>query len=185
MIDTKKTGQYIRNARISAGLSQSQLAERLCVSREAVSKWENGHHLPDVSVMEDLSDALGISIDELLSGNWKPEPALLRSLGETEHLRWCAFHYANGYAPMERADFESRAAAWKNSMEEGCETAPRPAKDTQRRLHACLIPWDELDELSAAEHRLTGRDVDYQQTDINNVLALPKLLAEERSGDAK
>lgn len=68
MIDTKKTGQYIRNARISAGLSQSQLAERLCVSREAVSKWENGHHLPDVSVMEDLSDALSISIDELLSG---------------------------------------------------------------------------------------------------------------------
>ena len=121
----------------------------------------------------------------MADGEWKPEPVLLRSLGETEHLRWCAFHYANGYAPMERADFEVRAAAWKHGAEAGDHTVPRPAKDSQRRLHACLIPWEELNDLSACEKRLTGRDVDYQQIDINTVLALPRLLAAEKSGGGK
>ena len=45
------------------------------------------------------------------------------------------------------------------------------------------MPWTALDELSEKENRLTGRNVDYKQIDINNVLALPKLLQQtERAG---
>ena len=87
-------------------------------------------------------------------------------------------------APMKRAVFEARAEAWKRSAEAGI-AAPRPAKDTQKRLHACLVPWEELNEISALEQRLTGRSVDYQQTDINNVLALPRLLAAEKDGGGR
>ena len=125
------------------------------------------------------------SADAISEGDWKPGPALLETLGETEHLRWCAFHYANGYAPMDRECFEARAAASQQSADAGGLSVPRPAKDTIKRLHACLVPWDELRDLSACERKLTGRSVDYQQIDINNVLALPKLLAAERSGGGK
>jgi len=75
MIDTKQTGAIIKQARKDAGLSQIQLAEHLNVSREAVSKWENGHHLPDVAVMETLSAELGISIDKLLTGRQADTPS--------------------------------------------------------------------------------------------------------------
>ena len=116
------------------------------------------------------------SLEALRAGEWRPEGALLRSLGETEHMRWCAFHYVMGYAPMSREQFEARAAAWRRGVQEGRSDLPRVAKDTAGRLHACLIPWEELGELSAREESLTGRKVDYQQYDIQNVLALPSLL---------
>lgn len=52
----------------------------------------------------------------------------------------------------------------------------RISKNTLLRTHACLIPWEELDALSAKENAVTGRSVDYKQLDINNVLAVPRLL---------
>ena len=61
----------------------------------------------------------------------------------------------------------------------------RIAKDPETRTHACLIPREELDELSVRENEITGGSVDYKQYDIQNVLALPKLLRaeEEREKD--
>ena len=58
-------------------------------------------------------------------------------------------------------------------------------KDGQAKLHACLIPWEELDELSARENELTGRNIDYKQMDVNNVLTLPKLLQAEEKRKAE
>ena len=51
------------------------------------------------------------------------------------------------------------------------------SKDMKRRLHACLIPWEELDALSARENELSGRSVDYKQMDRNNVLAVKQILS--------
>ncbi|MCR5664350.1 MAG: hypothetical protein K6G17_05660 [Oscillospiraceae bacterium] len=118
----------------------------------------------------------------LAKGLWKPEGELLERLGETEHLRWCAFHAAMGYVPMSHELFEERALQYRQALDAGVKAPLRPAKDARRRLHACLIPWSELDALSAEEERLTGRRTDYRQVDLNNVLALPKLLAEETNG---
>ncbi len=53
------------------------------------------------------------------------------------------------------------------------------SKNAEERTHACLIDWDALDELSARESAVTGREVDYKQIDINNVLTLPRLLRAE------
>ena len=44
------------------------------------------------------------------------------------------------------------------------------------RKHACLVPWEELDALSAQVTALTGQPVDYKKIDIENVVALPQLL---------
>lgn len=62
------TGSTIRELREKKKLTQKQLADQLCVSDKTVSKWETGRGLPDVSLLEPLSAALGISVAELLSG---------------------------------------------------------------------------------------------------------------------
>lgn len=62
------TGGAIRALREKRGYTQKQLAERLCVSDKAVSKWETGRGLPDVTLLEPLASVLGVSVAELLSG---------------------------------------------------------------------------------------------------------------------
>ena len=124
----------------------------------------------------------GSSREEILAGTWNPDDRMRQVLGETEHLRWCAFHYAMGYVPMSRMEFEANIEAFTRLLEEGKLPGFRISKNREERKHACLIPWEELDALSAEENRITGRNVDYKQVDINNVMALPKLLlAEEKA----
>ena len=67
-MDQTKIGKFIAERRKSAGLTQNQLAERLAITDRAVSKWENGRSLPDSSIMLELCGILGISVNELLSG---------------------------------------------------------------------------------------------------------------------
>lgn len=62
------TGATIRALRERRGYTQKQLAERLSVSDKAVSKWETGRGLPDVTLLEPLAKLLGVSVTELLSG---------------------------------------------------------------------------------------------------------------------
>ena len=62
------TGAMIRRLRESRNMTQQQLAEKLNVTDKAVSKWETNHGYPDVSLVEPLADALGVSIIELFSG---------------------------------------------------------------------------------------------------------------------
>lgn len=67
-MEQKKTGQFIAELRKEMGLTQKKLAEQLHITDKAVSKWECGNSLPDTSVMVDLCNVLGISVNELLSG---------------------------------------------------------------------------------------------------------------------
>ncbi len=62
------TGAMIKRLREERKLTQLQLAEKLHVSDKAVSKWETGRGYPDISLIEPLSAALGVSVPELLSG---------------------------------------------------------------------------------------------------------------------
>ena len=129
--------------------------------------------------------ASGSTREEIRSGHWQPSSEMLQTLGEMEHLRWNAFHFAMGYRPMSTEEFEENARVWRQCREEGVPCSIKIAKNSEARTHACLIPWEELDALSARENAVTGRGVDYKQTDINNVLALPKLLqAEDGRSDA-
>ena len=127
----------------------------------------------------------GSSREEILDGTWNPDGALQQVLGQTEHLRWCAFHYAMGYVPMNRMEFEANCDAFSRLKAEGKQPTFRISKNPEERKHACLIPWEELDRLSEEENRATGRNVDYKQIDINNVLALPKLLRAEEDAAKK
>ena len=71
------TGGTIRTLREKQGCTQRQLAEKLMVSDKAVSKWEQGRGLPDITLLEPLAGALGVSVAELLSGKYQSEQAEL------------------------------------------------------------------------------------------------------------
>lgn len=62
------TGTFIARKRRELNLTQAQLAERLGISSKTVSKWERGKCMPDYGIVNELCDALGISVSELLDG---------------------------------------------------------------------------------------------------------------------
>ena len=67
-MDQKKTGAFIAQCRKEKNLTQMQLAELLEITNQAVSKWENGRGMPDVSLLQPLCNVLDISLNELFSG---------------------------------------------------------------------------------------------------------------------
>ena len=67
-MNTYVTGSTIKMLREARGMTQAQLAERIGVSDKAVSKWETGKGLPDISLVEPLAKCLGVSVPELMNG---------------------------------------------------------------------------------------------------------------------
>lgn len=63
MIDTILVGKQIASLRKAKGLTQNQLGERLNISFQAVSKWERGEALPDISILVDLANILETTTD--------------------------------------------------------------------------------------------------------------------------
>ena len=60
-----KLGNKIKQMRISAGMTQEQLAGKLGVSGQSISKWENEISMPDITLLPDIAEIFGVSIDEL------------------------------------------------------------------------------------------------------------------------
>ena len=67
-MDYTKIGKFIAEERKSKKLTQAKLAEKLFVSEKTVSKWENGKGVPDTSILTNLCEIFGVSINELLNG---------------------------------------------------------------------------------------------------------------------
>ena len=67
-MDNKKIGLFIANLRKEIGLTQKELADKLYITDRAVSKWERGLSLPDISLLDNLSSILGVSVVEILKG---------------------------------------------------------------------------------------------------------------------
>lgn len=95
MLDQKRTGQFITDLRKEKGLTQRQLAEEIGVSDKAISRWETGRGMPDTSIMPDLCLALGINVNELLSGerlsqeaySGKAENNMVELMKDSENLK--------------------------------------------------------------------------------------------------
>lgn len=64
-------GKKLKNARIEAGLTQEKAAEKINVSRQTISNWENEKSYPDIISVIALSDLYSVSLDELLKGDQK------------------------------------------------------------------------------------------------------------------
>lgn len=72
-------GKKLKNARIEAGLTQEKAAEKIDVSRQTISNWENEKSYPDIISVIALSDLYSVSLDELLKGDQKMQEHLEES----------------------------------------------------------------------------------------------------------
>ncbi len=75
-MNAEKVGKFISQIRTEKKWTQSELAEKINVTNKAVSRWERGIGLPDISLLEPLSKELDISILELLNGEYIEEQEL-------------------------------------------------------------------------------------------------------------
>ena len=67
-MDQEKIGKIIKDIRISNNLTQADLANKYNVTYQAVSKWENGKNIPDISILKQMSKDFNIDINDLLDG---------------------------------------------------------------------------------------------------------------------
>ena len=86
-----KFGAYISRLRKERDMPQSKLADTLNVTRQAVSKWERGEGFPDISILCDVANVFGVSVDALLnagevSGLKENEAAILSSLTKNQEI---------------------------------------------------------------------------------------------------
>lgn len=91
-MEQQKIGKFIHDLRKEKDLTQKQLADQVGVSDKTISKWETGRGIPDTAIMSELCQVLGISINELLSGeklsvdnyNGKAEENMVNLLKDSE-----------------------------------------------------------------------------------------------------
>ncbi len=74
-MNSKEIGALLLRLRQERDMTQRQVAEHLCVSTQAVSKWERGQGCPDVSLLPSLARLFGVSVVRLLAGDLAPEKA--------------------------------------------------------------------------------------------------------------
>ena len=117
----------------------------------------------------------GLPADTIPSGQWCT-PEQLENMAISEHERWNAFHFCMGFRAMTKEEYAQRCQTYREEKAKNPASRYRIGKDVPKRIHSCLIPWEDLDALSDAENAVTGGSVDYKQMDRNNVLTLPALL---------
>ena len=123
-----KMGNQIRTHRLRCNMTQEKLAETLHVTAQAVSKWENGTSYPDVSLLPELSAALGVTMDELFETSFDAHLRRIERMLENEpHL------------PAESYDYAERR------LKEGCFDAEYRGK--------CLTMLAELNNHRAQMYR--------------------------------
>ena len=79
-MDNMKTGALIAQTRKEKGMTQKALADSIGVSNAAVSKWETGKGFPDISLLGPLSNALGLTVSEILAGERLEDTSLSDTL---------------------------------------------------------------------------------------------------------
>ena len=85
-------GEKLKSARKSAKLTQEQLAEKLSVSRQAITKWESDKGMPDIENLRQLSKLLGVSIDYLLDNGEELDLTVMR-----EEVNLDNYHYKRSF----------------------------------------------------------------------------------------
>ena len=95
-MDQTKIGKFIASKRKEHGLTQSQLAEKLGITDKAVSKWETGRCMPDLSLLQPLSRNLKVGVNDLLSGEMVSEKEL-RKKSEENLATIAKMNYLNSF----------------------------------------------------------------------------------------
>ncbi|HPF53984.1 MAG TPA: helix-turn-helix domain-containing protein [Eubacteriales bacterium] len=157
-MDIRKTGELIRGLRLEHGMTQKQLAEKLCVSDRTVSKWERGAGCPDVSLLPRLSELFGVDTMCLLTGELSPNK---KSGGNMRRLQFyvcpicgnvltatsgselsCCGSRLSAEKPK-AADEEHRLTAW-NTDGEWYVTMEHPMTKEHYIRFIAYVSWDRM-----------------------------------------
>ena len=84
-------GEKLKQEREKRGWSQTELSEKIHVSRQSVSKWETGKNYPSIEVIIDLSDLFGMTIDELLRSDEELTEKVIQDSKQLAHPKWKTF----------------------------------------------------------------------------------------------
>ncbi|MHB1154892.1 MAG: helix-turn-helix domain-containing protein [Eubacteriales bacterium] len=119
MFSTKKFGAYISKIRKKANLTQSELADKLNLTRQAISKYEVGDSFPDISILILISEIYGITLDELIKSGepTKGEAKILESVAKDtdEQIVFNISDFVN-LAPLIKPNMLDRMAQGLNSQ---------------------------------------------------------------------
>lgn len=148
------TGEKIKKIRNKFGLSQEELAERLNVSRQAITKWEGDNGLPDVGNLKQLSNLFGITIDYLLDN--KSELPLLVMREKIDLDNYDKNKYKDKYEAILKAKYPK---PWK------IEVLMREKKMT--KLEACFDFFIGAGTLELAD--ALGNKTPYYLVSKNNI----------------
>lgn len=105
-----KCGTFIAGLRKELGYTQKELAEKLMLSDKAVSKWERGLSMPDISILMPLAKVLGVTVTEILQGERTKEPVSI-SPSTVEELLTQTIMLSAKEEPIVRAQKRKRRAA--------------------------------------------------------------------------
>lgn len=83
--------QKLKEQRTGHNLSQEQLAEKLHIARQSISKWERGEAYPSIGMLLQLSDLFGVTVDELLRGDERLKKEIVKGSEKVKHPRWVSF----------------------------------------------------------------------------------------------
>lgn len=142
MMNQVRTGELIRRLRTEKKLTQKQLAEQLCVSDKAVSKWERGNGCPDIALLSALADVFGTDVQVLLSGE------LRKNESEKGNMKKLKFYICKECGNLITASAEAAVTCCGSRL-----TAEQPRKAAENEM----LQIEEIDgELFlTAEHEMT------------------------------
>lgn len=121
MFDTRKFGGYLSRLRKKADMTQSELADKLNVTRQAVSKYELGDSFPDISILVEISQVFDVTLDELINAGepTKGEAAILEKVAQNENIPTGSVSDILNLAPLLKPSILDKMA--ENLMKQGID----------------------------------------------------------------
>lgn len=103
-MDLVKIGKFIAELRRGKNLTQEELGERLGVTNKTISRWENGNYMPNIEMLQLLSEEFGVSINELLCGE-RIDDGDYRRKADENIVSMIEEHEQSKFTLQERCDF--------------------------------------------------------------------------------
>lgn len=158
MFDTMQVGRRIRQARIEKNMTQMALADAMGVSYQAVSNWERGNAMPDISKLPELCELLDITFEQLVGGP-SPETKTVEKVLEGEPV-----------TVQEVAEVASLLTP--ETVRENAERAKETGEEVDFDSLMALAPFLDEGYLDAMAEQLA-------ETDMEKVIALAPFLSAE------
>ena len=128
-------GKRISILRRRKGLTQDELAEKLNITPQAISKWENDQTCPDINLLPQLAKILGVSVDELLSGKSETQPDVkLIPVEERKDIRFMTLHIVVDSADGDKVRVNLPIALLQAALEMGMEMPQLSGNDALKNI---------------------------------------------------